>query len=613
MASPVVAARNEASLVLSLACGIATESEPGDGDVFAVEEIVERSPAWQVLERRTGVAARGGAGRIVHLGIASLQRRGIAARLVGVRAAPGLLAADIAPNADADARLAGLLSASSLGVGAGATQPTALVVSAHMGSDRTALDARIRTARGRGERVWVIGTRSTRDRNEYAARPMLTVLGDANIIRGVLTSATTRTPGLISFSDVRPTLLEWVGVAADPTGPGRAVRIVYAPQRGKIVAALDRAATTNVRAMVPVLSGIGLLVALVAALGLVAVAWWPRLALPAANALNASMALPLGFLLAGASAAWPGPPLAPLSVGVLIVCESAAVAWVLAWVLRLVRRSVDPLGHCAAALAVTCLAIIADTIAGQPLMKSSLLAACGMSGIRFYGIGNEYMGILVGASLGCAFLLRWGRARTLAAGAIVSALLGLGFLGANAGGVITSVTAFGAAAVAVTGRRLSLRHVALAGTCGVAAAFVFAALDQSVAADGASHLGRALNAARAGGAHTLAEIAGRKMLMNLSILATCPAMTAVAAIGGFASLMATAMRRDVALVASAHPEWRSWQGPAMVACAAAFLFNDTGVVAALFIFGVYAIIGLYLRLSLVRTEAPGRVRGGLVE
>jgi len=39
MASPVVAARDEASLVLSLACGIATESEPGDGDVFAVEEV----------------------------------------------------------------------------------------------------------------------------------------------------------------------------------------------------------------------------------------------------------------------------------------------------------------------------------------------------------------------------------------------------------------------------------------------------------------------------------------------------------------------------------------------------------------------------------------------
>jgi hypothetical protein len=242
-------------------------------------------------------------------------------------------------------------------------------------------------------------------------------------------------------------------------------------------------------------------------------------------------------------------------------------------------------------------------------MKSSLLAACGMSGIRFYGIGNEYEGILVGASLGCAFMLRWGLARVLVAGAVVSVLLGLGLLGANAGGVITSVTAFGAAAFVVTGRRLNVWRIGLAATCGVAAAFMFAALDRVLAADGASHLGRALGAAQSGGAHTILDIAARKALMNLGILATWPAVTAVVVIGGFATLVATRMRDDLAALASVCPEWRAWQGPTVVACATAFLFNDTGVVAALFIFGAYAATGLYLRLGV----APGRAHGGLVE
>src|SRR2546423_13920266 len=54
--------------------------------------------------------------------------------------------------------------------------------------------------------------------------------------------------------------------------------------------------------------------------------------------------------------------------------------------------------------AFTAAAIMADCLAGQPLMKLALFSFGQLKGIRFYGIGNEYMGTLVGVTLAVAFL-----------------------------------------------------------------------------------------------------------------------------------------------------------------------------------------------------------------
>ncbi|MDD4048374.1 MAG: hypothetical protein PHI90_06060, partial [Clostridia bacterium] len=48
---------------------------------------------------------------------------------------------------------------------------------------------------------------------------------------------------------------------------------------------------------------------------------------------------------------------------------------------------------------VTSLFIIFDLILGSPLMKSSLLGYDPISGSRYYGLGNEYLGVLLGSSV----------------------------------------------------------------------------------------------------------------------------------------------------------------------------------------------------------------------
>src|SRR5690606_15577095 len=47
----------------------------------------------------------------------------------------------------------------------------------------------------------------------------------------------------------------------------------------------------------------------------------------------------------------------------------------------------------------TAAALVADVTQGAPLIKSSLLGYDPITGARFYGIGNEYMGVLIGTTL----------------------------------------------------------------------------------------------------------------------------------------------------------------------------------------------------------------------
>ena len=49
--------------------------------------------------------------------------------------------------------------------------------------------------------------------------------------------------------------------------------------------------------------------------------------------------------------------------------------------------------------ALTALVIVGDGLTGTTLISNSALSEYALSGIRFYGIGNEYMGVLIGGAL----------------------------------------------------------------------------------------------------------------------------------------------------------------------------------------------------------------------
>ncbi|EGD49864.1 hypothetical protein TheetDRAFT_3325 [Thermoanaerobacter ethanolicus JW 200] len=98
---------------------------------------------------------------------------------------------------------------------------------------------------------------------------------------------------------------------------------------------------------------------------------------------------------------------------------------------------------------VTTITIIIDLLLNSPLMKNSILGYDVISGARFYGIGNEYMGVLIGSSImGTMALTEKYKTKSVKIlGFILFTvafwLMVLPQFGAKVGGFITGFMAFG--------------------------------------------------------------------------------------------------------------------------------------------------------------------------
>src|SRR5690606_52668 len=191
------------------------------------------------------------------------------------------------------------------------------------------------------------------------------------------------------------------------------------------------------------------------------------------------------------------------------------------------RRGIDALIFLAL---VTAAVLVADVALGSRLIKNSILGYDPIVAARFYGIGNEYMGVLIGTSLiGTTGLLdrtiRGGAVRrrlwfllTAVAYTAIVVVLASPALGANVGGTVAAVVGLGTTLTLLANRRLSWRAL-IALFVGIAVVLALAGLaDLTRHRDQPSHLGRALLAFMEQGWSAVAAIAARKLAMNLTLL-----------------------------------------------------------------------------------------------
>lgn len=129
---------------------------------------------------------------------------------------------------------------------------------------------------------------------------------------------------------------------------------------------------------------------------------------------------------------------------VIIISIAAGIVLALKKVSRVILDPFVVLGL------TTSLSILLDLFLGAPMMKASLLGYDPMVGARFYGIGNEYSGVLLGSTIlgGTALIQRFPQKEK-----ILKALTFIFFLlviyvsasphyGTDVGGTITSIVAF---------------------------------------------------------------------------------------------------------------------------------------------------------------------------
>ncbi|MFA5786697.1 MAG: hypothetical protein WDA71_06930 [Actinomycetota bacterium] len=294
---------------------------------------------------------------------------------------------------------------------------------------------------------------------------------------GLLYSPTTRRRGLVGLTDIGPTITTWLGAPSPKNGSGRPVQSRPDPNPMSSLSRLEHESAAGVHARGWLLRAylITAYVAIVLAALLLGYAKRPRtrrvLACFAAS-------VPAAFLLA---------PLLPHGSVGAIATAVAAVAIALTVAASSHQRGLAYL------LAATASLVALDLLLGGHLARMSVLSYLAGSGARFYGVGNEYMGVAIaGALLGGTILAeRVPRGGWWLAGGLVmlAAVLATPGLGSKLGAATTAVPAFALLLLLRAGRKLHGRTLALAVLVGTAAVGLAVGLD--VVRGGSTHLARA--------------------------------------------------------------------------------------------------------------------------
>ncbi|HEV2472610.1 MAG TPA: hypothetical protein VGS41_08105, partial [Chthonomonadales bacterium] len=435
---------------------------------------------------------------------------------------------------------------------------------------------------------------------------------------GLLTSATTRTAGLVANSDLAPTILNLYHVPTPQVMEGRPISVAPMPGSANRLAILrrqDRMSRLNGSAPGPVMAPIGGFCFLSALAGIIA---RRRRGAAASRPFAPFMVFTQNMAAATLIAATLSTP-SVLAYGIEIALLMALLTPLCYLAAQLTGRSPIVAG------AIGGLALIAaDTVTGQHMVKNSLFSGYALSGIRYYGVGNEFLGLTVGLGLMAAFALLDDLARNAsrqvgpgaepgeyAAGPPAAAsrgpnwligilwvvllfLLGWPAFGANAGSLPVCAVGFGLGWVTLRGGRVTWRNWLALVLLGILLMAAFGALDAAIWRSNGSHLASAASALQTGaGRLRLTAIAFRKMLMNLRLLVSPWLMLAA---GVFAATILAARwiaGEQLTELLSVRQQTKRGLYALGAAAATALLLKDSGVVCATYLIGSACPITLY--------------------
>ena len=320
---------------------------------------------------------------------------------------------------------------------------------------------------------------------------------------GLLDAASTRQPGLVVLTDLTPTVLGWLGRAPPDTVGARITR----GDRGGIAQTVRSLTGRDAAEQVwrdthdEFFWAYSLAdAAVLAAIGLACwgpaqdrrrrrARWWRVAGVFAA-------AVPAGTFLADlvpwSTSAHPAAWLYAVSVALSVVIALAALAG--PW-----RR--DPLGPFGVICLFTLVLLAGDVMTGSRLQLETPFGLSALEAGRFYGIGNEALGIYgISGLFAAAWLALVARHRypssrrpaVLAVAAVAAfAVFASGWpgFGGKVGGTIAMVPCFLLLGLAVAGVRLNWRLVLLVAVSGLALFAVFALISYFAPATGKSDIG----------------------------------------------------------------------------------------------------------------------------
>jgi hypothetical protein len=419
-----------------------------------------------------------------------------------------------------------------------------------------------------------------------AGRPTPRLLDSSSAL--LLTSPSTRRPGIVVNTDVAPTALSYFGLpipkemVGRPFGFAQGRPFAGEKTQGKTLYrlradlarhdAVDRVRSQLSRA-VPVLGAIALWLA--ALLMLIGQSVPGGLRAIARGLLLVVLSAPAAMLLVALRALEP-----PAIIGA-VAGLSCGIALLSGWLTR--WRS----GY--ALVSFVLMGLLAyDVLRGQQMLYWSALSYSPAAGARFYGIGNEYGGALLGAALMAAAWLLPPRDRGSTTGrALVGLLLlalavlvGLPSYGANLGMSLALGVGAAVFCLYLWRQRVGWPEVVSAALAAMVIVGGAIALDYFRHGSETSHIGRWIASVQREGWQAAFAVGVRKLGMNLMLLRI--SVWTDAAVAALAVLVVAVAARPAAMLAALRE--REWLTPAIISgvagAAAACLLNDSGIVAA---------------------------------
>lgn len=399
----------------------------------------------------------------------------------------------------------------------------------------------------------------------------------------LLTSRTTRRVGLVSLTDIAPTALHHLGIKTDAQMIGRRMTSIKADDCVERVRRLIELTSQSDSLLRPIaLYFMSTLQALHAVLILIwAVCLQCRHIKSVVTLRKVSsgigafvMMLPVSYWCEIMLRERIAMPFVTLQLLWLVALTLSAVLWI---TLRSEPRYITLVG----VLSLT--VVLADAFTGARLQLASIMGYSPYYGGRFYGLGNVGMATALGCSLllSCALssALAHGLLRALVwifIGSLTAIVVGHPNIGANFGGLLSTLPSFVVGYVAMQRMKVSWRGVLFAVIVLLCIFVVFVTIDLLRGVEGMSHFGRFVVLLQERGFEAFTSMLTTKVLIWWRSFKHVPFTVALIACILCAIVCASLLRREIASAITAD----KMLGALIVsfACGAfvSLLTNDSG-------------------------------------
>lgn len=461
------------------------------------------------------------------------------------------------------------------------------------------------SVRGQNQLVMLVSpaVNPTAAKEKALLLPLLSWSGEG---KGLLTSATTRQSGLVSGLDVLPTVLSWLDV---PVPKGLAGHVMHSAEEGTLPMLLHQ--VENIHHTYATRSSVlyTYVMLQIVTLAFAALLWlWgrrkegaglSRLRRGVRLALLALLWFPF-LLLAESLLDWRVH--GSVVLGAIITAGLAAAFWQENHSFARITLTTS---------AVTVVALLLDGWSGATLMRQSFLGYDPVIGARFYGLGNEYEGVLIGGTImliASLYQLYREKSRTLPGTSLLVPAVSVAIcavvlyymvapdLGTDAGGFLAGLVGFFVAFSRLHGWRIGKKGLLLLAG-GLMLGVIGLMAVSLVSEKPPTHVGRVAQQMVAGEWADVWQMVERKLAMNLRLIRVSIWSKVFAVSLIVLGLLALKNDRFLRHLAQDTPYLVNGFAGVIAGALAGLALNDSGIVTAATCISFLVVPALYAALS----------------